>query len=278
MTALSADLRSTLCRLYNLNPEASDAGILRAAENASSSANDLAGLLKALGLNTAAEAIGALPDLMGARAKLTELLGQFDALMRADAVADTDVETQDVSAAFSSRRYTDPSLVLSLRSHRTTSIQGEVAKLSASDQKDVAKVRAARAQGRAVFLTHYGVPTNPAHMHLTSTFAAGPGPSGVTTQYAPPGAVVHAPIHPQPAPGYGLPQQGQPLQLSQGPLPVQQQAVDLSQFSGRNQTEQIIAYLASVDGGFAKLEHGAQVTRASAWRRANAHLIVGAAA
>lgn len=274
MTALSADLRSTLCRLYNLNPEAADGSIIRAAENAATGAGDLAGLLKALGMASAADAIGALPDLMGARSKLTEMLAQFDALMRADASADTEVESQDVAAAFSSRRFNDPSLVHSLAAHRGQLIQTEIGKLPPTEQKDVGKVRAARAQGRALFLTHYGVPTNPAHMHLTTSFAAGPGAHGPSTQYAPPGAV-HAPIL-QAANGYRMPT---PLQLSQQPQqPQQQQAVDLSQYTGRNQTEQIMSMLSSADPAFGKLDHGTQVTRASAWRRANAHLIVGAAA
>jgi hypothetical protein len=282
MTALSADLRSTLCRLYSLNPEASDGAVIRAAENAAVAGNDLAGLLKALGMTAAADAIGALPDLMGARGKLTELLAQFDALMRADATADTEVEQQDVAAAFSSRRFNDPSLVHSLAAHRGSLIDGEIRKLPPAEQKDVGKVRSARAQGRALFLTHYGVPTNPAHMHLTTSFAAGPGPQGPSTQYAPPGAV-HAPIvqasngYRLPAP-HGYPQPGQPLQLSQQPLPQPQQVVDLSQFTGRNQTEQIMSMLSSADAAFGKLDHGTQVTRASAWRRANQHLIVGAAA
>ena len=274
MTALSADLRSTLCRLYHLNPEASDGAIIRAAENASTSANDLAGLLKALGMGAAADAIGALPDLMGARSKLTELLAQFDALMRADATADTEVEQQDVAAAFSARRFTDGALVHSLAAHRGQLIQGAIGALPEADRKDVGKVRAARAQGRSMFLTHYGVPTNPAHMHLTTSFAAGPGPFGGSSQYAPP-SPVPAPLAPQAQP-YGQP--GQPLQLSQQPLPQAQQPVDLRAFSGRNTTEQIMSYLSSVDAAFGKLEHGVQVQRASAWRRANQHLIVGAAA
>jgi hypothetical protein len=286
MTALSADLRSTLCRLYNLNPEAADGSIIRAAENAATASNDLAGLLKALGMTAAADAIGALPDLMGARGKLSDLLAQFDALMRADASADTEVEQQDVSAAFSARRFTDATLVHSLAAHRGSLIQTEIGKLPEADRKDVAKVRAARAQGRAVFLTHYGVPTNPAHMHLTTSFAAGPGAQGHSTQYAPPGPV-HAPLvqtH-QLSQGGGYhvpaayPQPGQPLQLSQQqPLPQGQQPVDLSQFTGRNQTEQIMSMLSSSDPAFGKLDHGTQVSRASAWRRANGHLIVGAAA
>jgi Mu-like prophage I protein len=283
MTALTAELRSALCRLYQLNPEAADGSIIRAAENAATASNDLAGLLKALGMTAAADAIGALPDLMGARGKLSDLLAQFDALMRADASADTEVETQDVAAAFSSRRYTDGSLVHSLAAHRGSLIDGEIRKLPEADRKDVGKVRAARAQGRALFLTHYGVATNPTHMHLTTSFVAGPGVQGSSTQYAPPGAV-HAPIvqHQQLSQGgYHAPlPQGypQPLQLSQQPLPQGGQAVDLSQFTGRNQTEQIMSMLSSSDPAFGKLDHGTQVSRASAWRRANGHLIVGAAA
>lgn len=283
---VSAEFRSLLCRLFGLQPEAADGSIIRAAENATTASNELAGLLKALGLGTAADALSALPDLMGARSRLTELLAQFDALMRADAVADADVESQDVAAAFSSRRFTDGSLVHSLAAHRGSLINGEIGKLPEADRKDVSKVRAARAQGRALFLTHYGVPTNPAHIHLTRTFAAGPGATGGSTQFAPPAPVAAPILQHQPAPaappyGYppaGYPQPGQPLQLSQHPLPVGQQPVDLSAFSGRNQTEQIISYLASTDAAFGKLEHGVQIQRASAWRRANSHLIVGAAA
>lgn len=280
MTAPTSELRTALCRLYALTPEASDGAVIRAAENAATASNDLAGLLKSLGLPAAADALGALPELMAARGKLTELLAQFDALMRADATADAEVETQDVAAAFSARRFTDGALVHSLAAHRAHLVQTEIGKLAEADRKDVAKVRAARATARVAFLTHYGVPTNPAHMHLTSTFIAGPSAHG-STQYAPPGPVVA----PWPAPGQfhtpppaPFPQQGQPLQLSQHPQQQPAAAVDLSQFDGRNTTERIMSYLTSVDATFGKLEHGAKVQRASAWRRANAHLIVGAAA
>jgi hypothetical protein len=277
MTALSADLRTNLCRLYNLTPEASDGGIIRAAENAASSGNDLAGLLKALGVADPASALAAIPDLMGARAKLSDMLTQIDALMRADAVADAEVETQDVGAAFSSRRYTDPQLVHSLAAHRASVIQTEIGKLPEPDRKDAGKVRAARSAGRIVFLTHYGVPTNPAQQHLTQTFVAGPGPGGVSAQY-------HAPLpapqaHPlsrlqtsQPLPGYQpQPYQPQPLQLSQH-QPAPQGAVDLSAYEG-NLTQRIMQHLSSVDPAFQKLDIGARVRRASEWRKANQHLI-----
>lgn len=281
MTALSADLRTTLCRLYSLTPEASDGGVIRAAENAATSANDLAGLLKALGVADAASAMAAVPDLMGARAKLVDAVAQIDALMRADAVADGDVEKQDVAAAFSARRFTDPSLLASLAAHRASALQTEIGKLSAVDQKDAGKVRLARGAGRVVFLTHYGVPTNPAQQHLTQSFVAGPGANGNSVQYLPPAPV--APVQfsgypgqgfPQPTPGQAFP--GQPLQLSQH-LPVPAPAVDLSVYDG-NLTQRIMQHLSATDPSFSKLDIGVRVRRASDWRKANAHLFGSVAA
>jgi hypothetical protein len=125
------------------------------------------------------------------------------------------------------------------------------------------------------------VPTNPQHQHLTRTFVAGPGPGG-STQYLP--QLLSPPPAPSPMPmplGYGYPPQApspQPLQLSQQPLPGPQAPIDLSAYSGRNTTERVIAYLSSIDAAFGKLEHGEKVTRAGQWRRANQHLIAGAAA
>lgn len=284
---LSAELRSTLCRLYHLAPDAADSSVIRAAENASSTANELAGLLKALGHADASSALAALPDLMAARSKLVDMLAQFDALMRADAMADAEVESQDVAAAFSSRRYTDPTLVHSLAAHRQNLIQQEIAKLPEADRKDVAKVRAARSSGRVAFLTGYGVPANPQHQHLTQTFVAGPGPGG-STQYLPQPQVpqLYSPPAPMlPPGGYRAPfpqpspaPAPQPLQLSQQPVPGPQAPIDLSAYSGRNTTERVIAYLSSIDKTFAALDHGEKVTRAGQWRRANQHLIVGVAA
>lgn len=272
MTALSADLRSTLCRLFNLIPEASDGAVIRAAENAATGAADLAALLKGLGHEAAAGALAALPDLMGARSKLTELLAQFDSLMRADANADVDVEQQDVSAAFSARRFGDPALVHSLAAHRGSLIQNAISALSEADRRDVGKVRAARANGRTAFLSHYGVVTNPQHVHLTRTFVAGPGPGGVSSQFLPPAtpAPNAAPVVPGGAP------QSQPLQLSQQPF-TPPAAVDLSAYEG-NMTQRIIQHLSSQDANFKTLDIGTQINRASAWRRANAHLLQPAAA
>lgn len=274
MTALSADLRTTLCRLYNLTPDASDGSVIRAAENAATASSELAALLKGLGHGEAASALAALPDLMGARSKLVDMLAQFDALMRADAVADNAIEQQDVGAAFSARRFTDPSLLASLAAHRASALQTEVGKLPAADQKDPGKVRAARAQGRAVFLTHYGVPTNPAQQHLTQTFVAGPGVHGNSVQFAPPAAPAPVQLHaPYPVQQhYGQPMPGQPLQLSQH-LPAPAAAVvDLSIYEG-NLTQRVMQHLSANDPAFSKLDIGERVHRASSWRKANAHLL-----
>ncbi len=282
MTALSADLRTTLCRLFNLNSEASDGAVIRAAENAATASADLAGLLKSLGHSAAADALSALPDLMASRGKLTELLAQFDALMRADATADGEVETQDVSAAFSAKRFTDPSLLASLASHRSTAVQAEISKLSATDQKDVGKVRLARHAGRIAFLTHFGVPTNPAQQHLTQTFVAGPGVNGNSQQFMPM-QHVHASAYPGSVPQYQpLPQfpQSQPIQLSQQ-LPQQNPAQgalpDLSVYEG-NLTQRIMQHLSASDAGFSKLDIGTRVRRASDWRKAHQHLLGSVAA
>lgn len=271
MTApLTAELRTRLCAIYRLNPAADDGSVIRAAENASSAGNDLAGLLKALGVGDPAAALATVPDLMAARSKLQDLLTQFDALLRGDAAADAEVAEQDVAAAMSSRRYTDPSVVPALAAHRLSAIQTEISKLPADKQRDVGETRLARSRGRLAFLQHYGVNLNPAQQHLSQTFVAGPGVAGNSVQYAPPlpapmslatfGGPVQYPAPPQ----YGVPRPGQPLQLSQQlPAPT----VDLSQYSGRNVTEQIIAYLSSVDVGFSKLPHGQQIQRASQWRK-----------
>lgn len=283
MTALSAELRSSLCRLYSLTPEASDSGIIRAAENAASAGTDLAGLLKALGVADPTAALAAVPDLLAVRNKLAEKLAELDSLMRADAVADQEVQAEDVAAAFSARRFTDPSLLASLQAHRGHTLDAEIAKLPPDKQKDCAEVRAARARGRVTFLTHYGVNLNPAQQHLSQTFVAGPGPGGFSTQYLPPAAApspMRLPLSTLQQPMQMQqptlqPYQPQPLQLTQQ---AQQPAFDLNTFDGRNTTERIMSYLSSVDPGFAKLDHGTRVQRASQWRRANPHLVGSAAA
>jgi hypothetical protein len=285
MTALSADLRTSLCRLYHLTPEASDGAVIRAAENAASAGTDLAGLLKALGVADPTAALAAVPDLLAVRNKLAEKLAELDALMRADTVADSEVQVEDVAAAFSARRFTDPSLLASLQAHRSLVLDAEIAKLPEPKRKDPGEVRAARARGRVAFLTHYGVNLNPAQQHLTQTFVAGPGQGGISQQFLPPAA---APMPMRlPLSAWQQPMQmqhpQQPQQFMSQPMPMQltqqtqQPPFELASFDGRNQTEQIISYLTSIDAGFGKLEHGQKVQRASQWRRQNPHLC-GAAA
>jgi hypothetical protein len=113
--------------------------------------------------------------------------------------------------------------------------------------------------------------TNPAHVHLTRTFVAGPGPGGVSSQFSPPPSPAPAPVVPGGAP------QSQPLQLSQQPFAPPPAAVDLSAYEG-NTTQRIIQHLSAQDPSFQKLDIGAQINRASAWRRANAHLLQTATA
>lgn len=282
MSSPEQALRIALCSLFRLNPASDDASIIRAAENASSASNDLAGLLKSLGVGDPAAALAAVPDLLGARNRLAEMINELDALMRADAAADQGVAEQDVAAAMSARRCTDPQLVVAFACARGSAIESEIKKLPAAEQKDPAKTRLARVRGRTSFLQHYGVNTDPRTQHLSQTFVAGPGPGGASTQYLPPGAPGGYHL-PQPVPmdlgqnGYFQapyqPQQLQPIQLSQPTTQqlqgTQGQTVDLNAYSGRNLTEKIMSYLASLDASFVKLPVGERVSRASAWRKAN---------
>lgn len=256
--AMTPELRSRLCSIYALIPQADDPSVIRAAENAATNGVELAGLLKALGYASAADGLEGIKDLMSARTQLQEALTKIDSIMRGDEMADAGVAQQDVAAAFSAKRYTDPVLVQALTSHREGAITTEIGKLTADKRKDVAEVRAARERGRAAFLAHFGVVTNPVQQHLTSTFVAGPGPSG-SVQFA-------APL-PAPAPvQFGQPPR--PLQLPPVGAPPAA-SIDLSAFTGRNLTEKVMSYLASQDANFSKLDIGERVRRASAWRKAN---------
>jgi len=259
---MTPESRTRLCNIFHIMPAADDGSVIKAAENAATNGNDLAGLLKALGFTTAAEALPGVADLMKARVSLQELTAKLDSIMRGDEQADEAVAQQDVAAAFSAKRFADPSLVLGLTAHRNDAVAAEIKKLSAEKQKDVAEVRQARERGRQSFLFHYGVNTNPAQQHLTATFVAGPGAQGSHVQYP-------APL---PVPGYPQPMAlgGRPLQLPPaGPAQGQTEAVDLSTFSGRNETEQIISYLSSKDPKFREQSWGVQVSRASQWRKAH---------
>lgn len=265
------ELRVRLCTLYRLNPQADDDSVIRAAENAATTGGNLATVLQALGVADASAALAAIPDLVAAKAKLAEAQAELDSLMQADRVSDEAVAEQDVAQAMAARNWRDVQAAAAVKAHRQSIIDGEVGKL-ASNQRGPKDVRAARERGRTSFLATYGVNLNPAQQHLSQTFVAGPGLAGPHTQYMPPTpapAMFHAPqghVVTQQLPN-GQVQVLQPLQLSQQPQQQQPGQIDLSAYTGRNTTERIMSYLASVDGKFSELPLHQRINRASAWRK-----------
>lgn len=277
------ELRARLCTHYGLQPEANDDSIIRAAQNAADTGGKLAALLQALGVADPAAALAAVPELAGARQQLVDALSQLDSLAAADAQVDeTQVAPQDVGMAASARGWAvrgmlDAQLHSALLSHRKSLIDAEILKATKRDPKGnavpptVGEQRLARERGRQAFLAAYGVSQNPATQHLSQTFIAGPGAAGPGSQFVP----MVQPVQPQAQnpvqltvmPG-GLPA-SQPLQLAApGPQqPQQPGGISLSNFSGRNTTERIIAMLSSQDPAFKNLEWGQQVKRAGEWRR-----------
>jgi hypothetical protein len=275
---VSMDLRIRLCTLYRLHEAANDEQVIRAAENAATTGANLATILQALGVQNPDAAVAALPELVAAKTKLAELQAELDSLMQADVVADEAVAQNDVGQAMAARNWRDPLAANATMTHRLSLINIEIAKLPKGGNGPK-EVRAARERGRAAFFAAYGVNTNPAQQHLTQTFVAGPGMGGSHTQYLMPPAqtpMLRAPqgapyqvtqtlpngqqtvLQPLALPGYGQPQQG-----------PQGAPVDLAMFSGRNVTERVMSYLASVDPKFDELAIGERIKRASAWRKQN---------
>lgn len=272
--------RSRLCAIFQIQDQANDDVIIRAAENAASVGGNLAALLQALGVQNAEAALAAVPELTAARQRLVDALSELDSLARADASADEAVAQTDVAAALSARGwvhngFADPTMIHALTAHRGALLASEIAALP-KERQALGDRRQARERGRQAFLAAYGVNQNPATQHLTQTFVAGPGAQGGSVQFPAPLPAPGAVQFTQPGgrvPVPGLPAaapQRQPLQLVGGPGPQgpQLEQVDLSLFSGRNVTERVMTYLSSVDSGFGKLDRGKQVQRASAWRKA----------
>lgn len=290
-------LLARLCTIHGLQQDADHSSIIRAAETAAQSGGKLQAVLAALGVTGADAALTAIPELVAAKGSLEQVLSELNSLMTSDATADQETAQQDMAAALTAKGWArngmaDPALATAVLSARNLFVQNEIDKLP-KDKRSVGATRQARANGRKAFLASYGVPLDPATAHLTQTFVAGPGAGGGHVQYQPqPGG--HTPgVQLTGLPGYygGPPSAGPQLPVmfhgapsspspygvpplpGNPPAPAPQQHIDWIALGGRNLTEKVISYLSSVDPKFKDLESGAQISRASAWKRANAHLL-----
>lgn len=304
-------LLARLCSLHGLQVDASYDSIIKAAENASTNGGKLNAVLAALGVSDATAALAGIPELMAAKGQIEELLSELNSLMSSDAAVDTnEVAPQDVAQAMSSRGWVrngmaDPVLQNAVHAARKASIDAALAAVP-RDPKNPNKApslgaqRLARAAGRAQFLASYGVNQNPGTQHLGQTFVAGPGAATGSVQYAAvpgghaPGvqltAVPFAPVQLQtfggqqpmlmtgapPAPV--SPMFGVPPLPGNAPAPMPMPQIDWIALSGRNLTEKVCSYLSSVDPNFKNMQLGAQISKASEWKRANPHLLPQAVA
>jgi hypothetical protein len=145
---------------------------------------DLASVLSALGVSDAAASLAAIPELMGAKAKLTTALQQLDEAMAMQAEVDTGTEEADVEAAASAKGLSgddgtvDAGVANALRAYRNSVIAAEVAKLGDKD-KTPKKLRDARQAGRTAFLTEYGV-VEADRARLLKNIVAGPNGQQLT--------------------------------------------------------------------------------------------------
>ena len=277
--SMKPENRALLCRHYGLIEQADDAVIIRAAENASTSGGKLSAVLAALGMADAEAALKAIPGIMGAMAELDAIRSELASILQGDAAADAGVADADVAAAMSARGLVNPQgqvdaiLFGAFKAAREAAVQTEIGKLAKGAK--VGEHRAARERGRQAFLAACGVDTNtdPRTAHLTRTLTSGPGVAGPSTQYANPQLL---PVGASPLPG--APPGPQPIQLrAPGAQPGPVAGIDWTAYHG-NWTQRIMGYLASQDSTFSELDIGTRIQRASAWRKANAHLMPAEAA
>lgn len=247
---MSEEFRARVCKALGIRTLQDDAAVAEAVEEAATGAGDLRGLLEALGVQGAEEAMRAIPELRSARERLASVLGELDALISQDTAIDQEMAAQDVGAAMSAQRYTGDGAKRALAAYREQIVREESAKaLTAArsearskgqpepDAPSVSQLRAARAAARKRFLADYGI-DDPAKVKLTQPLVAGPGGAQVTSE---------------------------PLEDRDGPAT----RIDLRGVPGVNTTARLIAYFKQKDPAFAKLPierqlHQCAVTRSTA--------------
>lgn len=253
LAAYEATLNTISKRLnVNLFQEgAVEAAVGAAVDAGAASGGQLKSILEALGKSTAAEALGAIPELMAAREEIAGALSEIDGIIGQQQAADAPMQEADVAAVMTSKGWgADGAIKKALSSFWLDCFRSETAAPGAAAGPLVTKVRAlrghveAREKGRAKFLTEYGVdPARAASagpQHLQRTLVAGP-----QGQVEPPRVLPLAAGH----------QQATML----GDL-------HLDTLSGRNTTEKLITHLSAKDPNFSKLPWGDQVRHASQLR------------
>jgi hypothetical protein len=170
--------------------EAVTEAITEALESGDVAKNQLASVLKALGVNDSEKALAAIPELQAARAALADALSQLDQALTLQAQQDTAAETQDVAAAMSARGITDTAFSVSLASHRESLFNQHLSAAHKAAGTDAAgnpkrpapqALADARKEARKAFLAHYGVAAEGQQRLLSNIVAA---PNGV--QLVPP--------------------------------------------------------------------------------------------
>jgi hypothetical protein len=229
-----SELRERVCKALKIRVLQDDAAVAEAVEEAASGASDLKGLLEALGVSGAEDAMKAIPELQSARERVASLLAELDALLQQDMASDAEVANADVGAAMSAQRMQGDGAKKALGAFREKLVREELAKLSKDGHEPtLSQHRAARAEARKRFLTEYGI-NDPAKVQLSRPLVAGPGGQQVSS------------------------------------LPIDERAdegdrtettIDLTNCRGRNTTERLIHYFTQKDQAFASLPIETQLAR-----------------
>lgn len=233
IAAILTKRRTALSNVVSVMMLQDDADAERVVEELASSGSDLNSILGALGVADPGKALESIAQLQAAKSKLDGVQQELDAAMATQAKVEEAQATADVNAALKAKGW-DETARAALTAHHARFIAESVAPVTTQLKANPAtpnpgKLLAdARDAGRKKFLSAYSVP-DAEHAHLLSLIAAGPGGA----QIAPP------PVQPPPAGALTMSQTNGPQQTGG------EQVIDLSAHPGRNETEQIVAYLQS---------------------------------
>jgi len=224
----------------------SEEAIVEAVDTALADAGSLTELLKALGFESAGAALQGIPDLLAAKAKLSDALAQLEEAMTMQSHIDNATETADVAAAMSAKGYPDDEQLRTALSARRSGVIAEELK-KAGDNARPKQLSEARKAGRRAFLASYGVAPEGQENLLTSLVA---GPNGA--QLTAPKALSKTPPARKLGIGAG---HGAPKTIS------------LSGLSGANPTEKLVNWVRANDPNGATLSWAELNRRAADLKR-----------
>ncbi|MFZ5896821.1 MAG: phage protease [Myxococcota bacterium] len=225
---MSDQLQKKIVALFNAKRGVklldSEEAIAAAIDQALSDSLDLGAVLKALGYESASQALQGIPDLLAAKKKLGDALAQLEEAMTMQEQIDSAAEASDVGAAMSAKGYgDDEQLRTALRSHRSSVISDELKKLpEGAGPKQLAECRKT---ARRAFLASYGVPPEGQESLLTNIVA---GPGGA--QLAPPRSLTSGSNTRQ-------------LSIRESAAGSGARTVQLAGLEGRNRTERLLSWI-----------------------------------